>query len=81
MSSTLKHIVFPCSRVILVNIMKVGKIEDRDQNWQEFSKCRFQAFEKVIQVSRGCKIPNLHTCISKMAATKKDKTITFEPKE
>ena len=68
------------SGVILVNIIiKVGKIEDRDQNWQECSKYPFQALEKVPQVSRGWKIPNLH--ISKMAATKKAKTITFESKE
>ena len=68
------------SGAILVNIIiKVGKIEDRDQDWQECSKYPFQAFEKVPQVSRGRRILKLH--ISRMAATKEAKTITFEPKE
>ena len=60
------------SGVILVNIIiKVGKIEDRDQNWRECSKYPFQAFEKV---SRGLKM-NLH--VSKMAATRKGQNHNF----
>ena len=39
----------------------------------------FQAFEKVTQVPRGWKTPNMH--ILMIAANRKAKTITIEPKE